>query len=178
MSGLIPPEPVDYLAIGHVTEDITPAGLRLGGTATFSALTARALGLRAGVVTAASDKTSLKALEGIPVISVPSPHSTTFENIHTGDGRRQILHHQAAPISFESVPEAWRKAPIVHLGPVAQELSAELARHFSASMLGITPQGWMRTWNGDGHITPGKWDSAETLLPQAEAVVLSREDVR
>jgi len=177
MSELLAPEPVDYLAIGHVTEDVMPAGSRLGGTVTFSALTARAMGLRPGIVTAAGGKASLAALEGIPVISIPSQYSTTFENIHAGDRRRQILHQQGAPISFESVPAAWRNAPIVHLAPVAQELGPELASRFSASLLCITPQGWMRTWNADGQVAPSKWESAETILPLAGAVVISREDV-
>ncbi len=176
MFDLAHPEPVDYLVIGHITEDITPAGPRPGGTATFSSLTARALGMRVGVVTAVGNKTSLKVLEGISVVNIPSQHTTTFENIHADDGRKQILHHRAAVISFENVPDVWRKASIVHLGPVAQEISGELPKDFSGSMIGITPQGWMRTWNRDGHVAHGKWESSETLLPQAGAVVISRED--
>lgn len=176
MLELVPLQPVDYLVIGHVTEDLTSAGPRLGGTATFSALTARALGLRVGVVTSAGENTSLKALEGIPIVSLPSQHTTTFENILVGDGREQILHYRAAHISFESVPEAWRHASILHLGPVAQELDSDWPEHFSASLLGITPQGWMRTWNSDGRVRACKWESAEKLLPQAGAVVVSRED--
>jgi sugar/nucleoside kinase (ribokinase family) len=35
----------------------------------------------------------------------------------------------------------------------------------------------MRTWDETGHVTPQKWESAETLGPQAGAVVISREDV-
>ena len=170
-------ESVDYLVIGHVTEDVTPSGLRLGGTATFSALTARALGLRVGVVTAASTKTSLSALSGITVVSAPSEHTTTFENIYIDGERKQTLHHQADIISFENVPDVWRTASIIHLGPVAQELPDELPKYFSPTLLGITPQGWMRTWNDDGHVSPCKWESDETFLPRAGAVVISREDV-
>jgi sugar/nucleoside kinase (ribokinase family) len=181
MFELVPLEPVDYLVIGHLTEDLTPAGPRLGGTAAFSALTARSLGLRVGVVSALSEETSLKALDGIPVVRIPSPHSTTFENIYTRDGRMQILHYQGVPISIENVPDIWCKAPIVHLGPVARELGADwvqaLDKKFSASLLGITPQGWMRTWNDDEQVVPCKWELAEAFLPQAGAVILSREDV-
>ena len=144
MVSLVPLEPVDYLVIGHVTEDITPTGPRLGGTAAFAALTARRFGLRVGILTSVSATTSLEALEGIPVLKVPSPHSTTFENLHTENGRRQILRSQAAPITVESLPEVWRRASIVHLAPVAQELPADCAQYFSTSLLGITPQGWMR----------------------------------
>jgi sugar/nucleoside kinase (ribokinase family) len=177
MFDLAPLEPVDYLVIGHVTEDITPAGPRPGGTATFSSLTARALGLRVGIVTAVSDQTSLKVLDGISVVNIPSQRTTTFENIYTNEGRRQILHHQAALIPFGNVPEVWRKAPIIHLGPVAQEIGAPLPKDFSGSMIGITPQGWMRTWDRNGRVTACKWESAHVFLPQAGAVVISREDV-
>ncbi len=122
MFDLVPVEPVDYLVLGHVTEDLTSAGPRLGGTAAFSALTAHALGLRVGIVTSASESTSLAALDGLHVVRVPAAHTTTFENQETAHGRVQIVHQQAAPIPFASVPEAWRGASIIHLGPVVHEI--------------------------------------------------------
>jgi len=177
MSFLAPLKPVDYLVIGHVTEDLTPTGSRLGGTATFSALTARALGLRVGIVTAVGEGTSLQVLDGISIVRIPSPHTTIFENIYLDGARKQIVRHPAARILFDVVPDAWRNSSIIHLGPVAQELDSQLPNRFSSSMIGITPQGWMRTWNGDGHVIPCAWESAEILLPQASAVVISRDDV-
>jgi sugar/nucleoside kinase (ribokinase family) len=177
MLELIPLQPVDYLVIGHATQDITPAGLRLGGTVAFSALTARALGLRVGIVTAAAPDLSLDVLDGITVVSVPSEHTTTYENIYGKEGRKQVLHHQAARISYESVPDIWRSASILHLGPLAQELDAQLPKSFTPSLLGVTPQGWMRTWDAQGHVSPCKWESAEMLLSQAGATAISREDV-
>jgi hypothetical protein len=125
-------EPVDYLILGHVTEDITPAGPRLGGTVAFSGLTARALGLRVGVVTSASESTSLAGLHGMQVVRVDSPHTTTFQNTPTPQGRIQTLYREAAPIPFEAVPEAWRNTPIVHLGPVVHEIDAAYAGRFSS----------------------------------------------
>ena len=71
MISLVPLEPVDYLVIGHLTEDVTPSGMRLGGTAAFAALTARAFGLRVGIVTSTGEQTSLEALQGIPILKVP-----------------------------------------------------------------------------------------------------------
>ena len=178
MVALVPLEPVDYLVIGHLTEDVTPTGLRLGGTAAFSALTARAFGLRAGIITSVGAGTSLQALDGIPILTVPSAHSTAFENVRTPAGRRQVLRQQAASISLADVPDAWRRASISHLGPVAQELSADAGTSLSPSLLGITPQGWMRSWDAAGTVEPCRWESAETVLPHAGAVVISREDVQ
>ena len=65
----------------------------------------------------------------------------------------------------------------LHLGPVAQELEGELPESLSPSLLGITPQGWMRTWDSDGRVSPCDWQNPEGLLAQAGAVVISRQDV-
>ena len=91
MSESVPFEPVDYLVIGHVARDLTPDGVRLGGTAAYSALTARALGLRVGIVTASGSAVSLEPLSDIPLISITSNSSTTYENIYQEQGRVQYL---------------------------------------------------------------------------------------
>jgi pfkB family carbohydrate kinase len=177
MINLVPLESVDYLVIGHVTHDLTPSGPRLGGTAAYSALTARALGLRPGVVTASGPESDLSAFQGIPVVSVPSPRSTTFENIYSKNGRKQVLHHRATPLSFESVPVSWQRTTIIHIGPVAQEVDAVLPGTFSPALLGLTPQGWMRAWDESGHVRQSDWEISEQALTQAGAVVISIEDV-
>ena len=169
--------PVDYLVIGHVAHDLTPTGPRLGGTAAYSALTARALGLRVGIVTSVGPETSLSSLEDIPVISIESPQSTTFENIYTKKGRLQYLRAQATQIDLNLVPEGWQRASIIHLGPLAHEMEPILPEGFSPTLLGITPQGWMRKWDADGRVSPTEWTNAESSLAQANAVVISREDV-
>lgn len=176
MLSLVPLEPVDYLVIGHAAHDLTSSGARLGGTVAFSALTARALGLRVGVVTSIGSETSLAALEGIPTITIPSEHSTTFENIYTAEGRKQILHHRATPIDFAHVPEVWRHAGIIHLGPIANEVSPILPKGFSPDLLGLTAQGWMRGWDESGRVHPVRWED-ESALEAAGAVVISLEDV-
>lgn len=177
MLNLVSPEPVDYLVIGHVAHDLTPVGPRLGGTVAYSALTARALGLRVGVVTSVGPETSLKSLEDIPVISIESLQSTTFENIYREHGRLQYLRAQAVHIDFNHVPELWRRASIIHLGPIANEIEPILPKEFLPTLLGITPQGWMRKWDADGRVSPSAWTDAESALAQAGAVVVSREDV-
>lgn len=176
MSSLVPLEPVDYLVIGHASCDVTPAGTRLGGTVAFSALTARALGVRVGILTSAGADVSLAGLDGIPTISIPSEHSTTFENIYSAEGRIQILHHYASPIDFNYVPDVWRRTGIIHIGPIANEVSPILPKGFSPDLLGLTPQGWMRGWDETGRVHPVQWDD-EFALEAAGAVVISLEDV-
>lgn len=168
-----------YLVIGHVTRDRTPGGgFTIGGTVTYAARTAQALGCRVQVVTSASDGFDLtSALAGIAVHRVWSDVTTTFENRYTSEGRTQVVRSVAAPLTPEAVPSSWRASDIVHLGPVAQECDSSLIDLFPGVFLGLTPQGWMRRWDREGRVEPAAWEYAEMLLPRADAVVLSEEDV-
>ncbi len=171
-------EPIDYLIIGHITQDLTPNGVKLGGTASYAALTARALGLRPGIVTACALDVELPDLEGIPVVAAPSEYATTFENIATPEGRIQYLHHQASKLDISLVPETWRRAPIIHLGPVDQEVDPTLVRAFPGAFIGVTPQGWMRTWDESKRVRFTDWPEAGYVLEHASAAVLSVEDIQ
>jgi sugar/nucleoside kinase (ribokinase family) len=170
-------KPVEYLLIGHIAEDITPHGVRLGGTVSYAALTAQALGLRVGIVTSVGKEAQINALNGIQIFNIPTEKSTTFENVKTENGRRQTLHHRAALISFDHVPQVWRDAPIIHLAPIAQEVDETMAGKFPSSFVGVTPQGWMRAWDEQGRVEAKVWENSEQVLGRAGGVVLSVEDV-
>jgi len=88
MNNLAIIEPIDYLVIGHITQDVIPGGFALGGTSSYSALTALAFGLRVGIVTACAEPLALPELEQVFVIRKDSPFTTTFENRYL-DGQRQ-----------------------------------------------------------------------------------------
>ena len=171
-------EPIDYLVIGHITQDLTANGPILGGTASYSARTAQALGLRVGIVTACTPHLPLADLAGIQVAAGFAENNTTFENIITSTGRIQYLHHRAPMLTIGHVPEAWRRTPIVHLGPVAQEVDPNLARAFTDSLVCLTPQGWLRAWNAEGRVSPSVWPEAAYVLSNAAVAILSVEDVQ
>jgi sugar/nucleoside kinase (ribokinase family) len=172
------PDPVDYLVIGHITCDLQPDGsLALGGTATYASLTAAALGLRPGVVTAYGGEKPLGNLSPLPLAGLRPEYSTTFENQETPSGRRQILRHIAPPIPAYLVPEGWRAAPLVHFAPVVDEVGADLLRLFPGSFIGLTPQGWLRSWDTQGRVSRADWLEAGYVLGLADAAVLSIEDI-
>lgn len=173
----LPLEPVDYLVIGHVSQDVIPGGFRLGGTVSFSALTAKALGLRVGVVTSCRDDLAIPELAGIQVFRLPADQNTTFQNIQTTNGRIQTLLHRADTLEPYHIPEAWRKTPLIHIGPVAQEISPQITRGVESEFIGVTPQGWLRQWDSDGHVGYSDWLEAPYFLPQVNAAVISIEDV-
>lgn len=169
--------PVDYLVIGHVAHDLNPNGARVGGTVAYSALTAQALGMKVGIVTAVGPETRLDALKDIPVISQASSQSTTYENIYTEHGRVQYLRAQAKRIDLHNVPQSWRSPSILHLGPIADEVDSVAPSDFSPTLLGLTPQGWMRQWDAQNRVSVRTWENAEPALAVAHSVVISREDV-
>ena len=156
--------PIDYLAIGHITRDITLEGLLLGGTVSFAGLTALAFGLRVGIVTAIPDDLDVSPLNRIEIQKVQSGNASTFENIQTPHGRVQVIHIKADDIDIEDIPPDWRSAPIIHLGPVCREFDPHIIQEFPRSFIGVTPQGWLRTWDKDGHVRLGDWKEADLIL--------------
>lgn len=172
-----PIEPIDYLLIGHIARDLTPEGPQLGGTVTYSALTARALGLRVGIVTSWGSELPLGPLQAIPIVNLASENSTTFENVTTSNGRIQTVHNVAQELDYYLIPDLWRNAPIVHMGPLVQEVEPSIVRQFSSSLIGLTPQGWLRAWDREGKVYPTEWPEAAFVLQHAGAAVLSLEDV-
>ena len=169
--------PIDYLVIGHISCDLTDKGRSLGGTASYAALTAKSIGLRVGIITSWGNEVPSSQLDGISIINQPADSSTTFENKYSESGRKQIIHSLAAPLNEQSVPGIWMNSPIVHLGPIAQEVSPSLVSKFPNSLVGLTLQGWLRTWDETGEIKPKQWIEAPHILPKANAAILSKEDV-
>lgn len=168
---------LDYLAIGHATRDLQEDGFTIGGTVAYASRTARALGCRVGVVTSTNPDLDLTGvLDGTRVARFPAAVTTTFENVYTVEGRYQMLHGAAETLRPTMVPTSWRAA-IVHLGPVARECDPTLVNVFEKAFIGVTPQGWMRCWDGDGRVGYRRWYEAEEILPKVDAVVLSEEDI-
>jgi sugar/nucleoside kinase (ribokinase family) len=168
---------IDYLVLGHVCKDLLPQGYAVGGTVAYSALTARNLGQRAAIVTsAASDFDFQSQLEGVQIHVQNSTTTTTFENLYSQGARRQFLRSTAERIRASSIPAEWRRAAIVQLGPVAQEMDESLAELFPNALLAATPQGWMRQWDATGLVGAKRWDE-RALGDSTRVVIFSKEDI-
>lgn len=171
-------EPIDYLVIGHLTKDITPVGPRMGGTASFASLTGKMLGMKVGIITSCGNDIDRSALDNIPIIIKPTDQSTTFENVYTPAGRIQYLYHQAPLLNFSLVPDLWKNAPIVHLAPIAQEAVPTLSKSFPDSLVVVTPQGFMRSWDNEGKVSLCEWPESRYVLGNSEIAIMSVEDVQ
>ncbi len=171
---------LDYLAIGHVTDDLWSDGhVTPGGTVMYAALAARRLVARVGVLTAASDALDVaQVFPDIAVYRLPTPTTTQFRNIYTQGGRIQYV--RPAPVALDAA--AFRQhalqARIVHLAPVCDEVRTDILDVLPPdTFVGVTPQGWLRRWDAEGRVFAREWHDAERVLPRANAVVFSIEDV-
>lgn len=170
----------DLVVIGHVCRDVAPEqpGWRPGGTVYYAASAADRLGYSVGVLTAgASEVDVLRKLRHTTVVSLAVRQSTSFENLYVAGGRRQYLRALAPRIPGDALPAEWRHAPAVLLGPVAGEVPAAMARQFPHSLVGVSPQGYMRRWDTEGQIHYQPWERAAEVLDHVAAAIFSEEDM-
>ena len=167
-----------YLAIGHICQDLLPDGWMFGGAATYSSRMAHALGCQVQVLTSlrslmwmcARRWPILKWCAFHPIAPPPSRMSTPSA------GRHQTLHAVAERLTPDRFP-ATLAADVVHLAPIAQEVDLAWLDRFPGALIGVTPQGWLRQWDAQGRISPIAWADAAKVLPRADAVIISIEDV-
>ncbi len=173
----------DFLVCGHAVQDLLSgpeASWRLGGAVSYASLLAQRLGLKAAVLTsAASDVDFAALLPNVDVINVSSGRSTRMRNLYDAGRRRQQMPQRASRIGVEHLPDDWRRAPVVLLGPVAGELDDSLAGCFTDSLVGAGAQGWLREISPDARVRlvpPERWHDAP-VLRHARALFVSDEDV-
>ena len=174
----------EFVAVGHVTFDVQRrAGCEIdrpepGGAAAYAARTAIAMGLTAGIVTSSSPGYPFDTLlPSTGVVNVPAAATTTFEySLHDGV-RTQWLRSRAANLTRTDLPDSWSDAPVVLLGPVANELPLDAPGWFSDdAFICAVPQGWQRSRDAAGKVVvspavpPG-------LSRRIDAAVISEADV-
>jgi len=167
----------EFLCVGHLCHDRHGDRFVLGGTAAYAARTATFLGRRAAVLTSyGPDFQFADEVKGwgVEVGCVPASQTTVFENKYSGEERQQLLHALATPLRLQDLPESFAQAPVVLLGPIAGEVDFELLKAFPQSLVGVTPQGWLRRRRADGGVERAslRW---ERLRP-ADVVIFSEAD--
>lgn len=175
------PPPLSYLVIGHICADLQPDGsTRPGGTALYAARAAARLGLALAVTTACAEDVPLdQYLAGICWQRQPSATTTIFENRYRAGRRTQRVHARAATIDLAAVPADWRRARVVHLAPIINEVPADsdFGALFPQSRVAVTPQGWLRAIDSSGrvHATPALL--SQLPLRGVQIAILSEEDI-
>ncbi len=170
---------LEYLCIGHVCQDIKEMGYALGGSAAYSSICAHLLGKKTGIITSfGEDFQFLSSFKNIAVHFKEAETTTLFENVYDKRQRIQFLHRRASTLFKEDIPQEWLKTPLVHIGPIANEVDFEILTAFpTGAVIAATPQGWMRKWDKKtGRISPKILDWRQ--LANVDILILSDEDIR
>lgn len=171
-------EPPDFVAVGHLTVDELPAGLRPGGSVLYAGLMAHRQGLRVGLVTSYGPDFPRDVLPPeIEVVAVPAPATTRFALDYTPTGRTLTLRARAAALAPIHLPERFAEAGIAYLAPVADEVAPDFAAAFPQAAVGVGAQGWCRRWDRDGRVSMRPWPEPAPVLARAQALFLSSDDV-
>jgi 1D-myo-inositol 3-kinase len=173
---LIPSKQPEYLCIGHLTIDKTPEGDKIGGTAAYASLTAKAMGLCTALYTTFTQQQLPSEFSQIHSKVQVETSMMTFENIYHEEKRTQHLLHTCNSLQLSGIPSQWSDTSIIHFGPIFHDIAPQSVSHFPNAFIGMTPQGWLRTLNGQ-IVRPKPWDWLRDYLPHADAVVISVEDV-
>lgn len=174
------------VVVGSASRDLAgddPRGWRLGGPATYGALTLARLGLRPrvllGVDDAASRATELGWLRdaGAEVVLAHLPEGPVFTNIENPVGRTQRCETPGVRLSPSALPPDWGSATSWLIVPVAGELDDSWAAiPPEEALIAFGWQGLLRTLSA-GATVLRKPPVASRLLERARLVGVSRTDL-
>lgn len=170
--------PKHFLAIGHVTWDRRDGADVLGGSVSYSSLTARALGWEAAIVTRAGPEFRPESvMPGITAFVEPSAETTRFRNEYHAGGRTQWLLSRADDVDPRHPLGDWRSPSVLLLAPVIDEVPPHAARHFDAGLVGAVIQGWLRQTDEAGRVSALRWADASAHLEGVDVLFLSENDL-
>jgi sugar/nucleoside kinase (ribokinase family) len=170
--------PPEFVAVGHVTHDLVDGRVRPGGAALYSVLTAARLGKRAALFTSCGeDFTGSEAVRGISTRVIRAGRTSTFRNLYAEGGRVQAVYGMAGSLEVRDFPEGWKRSEIVYLCPVLHEVSMEMGGVAPDALLGVAPQGWMRTWDSEGRIRARRWKGYGNLPRAPRLLIASEKDI-
>ncbi len=163
-------KPPYFLSLGFITHDLYGNRKVIGGASAYSAILARKFRVDSAIASSiGEDFEGLDSLKGIRLAYQIGERTTTFIN-------KQYVTSVADRIKEETIPEAWFNAEIVYICPVLNELEEKIIRRFNGSVIGVAPQGWMRSIGEGWRIEKKRWEKANEILPKVDFVVVSEED--
>jgi len=151
---------ISALVLGAITRDIIVAASgeeveRVGGVVTHAGTALARLGAAARIITRihADDEGPLVGPlreEGIEVLALPSRATTTYALDYSGDVDVHELRAQSDPISVGDIPEDWREASVIHVGPLHRRDIDPGVMASLHGLIGLDIQGLLREPTPDG----------------------------
>jgi len=190
-----------FFSLGFITHDkpFFRKNAVIGGASAYSAILARNFCVDSAIATSVGkDFEEFESLKGIRLVYQTGERTTTFINkpflrkksftkrnnfsfstgfLFSKKKKCQYVTSVADRIKEETIPEEWFNAELVYICPVLNELEEEIIKRFKRSMIGVAPQGWMRSVGEGGRIEKKKWEKANRVLSKVDFVIVSEEDV-
>ncbi|HTO68513.1 MAG TPA: PfkB family carbohydrate kinase [Myxococcota bacterium] len=138
------------LVLGSITRDVEAGGRSSpGGVVHYAGLAFAALGARTRVVTRSRREDAAELLAplrtaGVDTRALASAKTTTYANDYTGEEDRHELLAASDPIAPADLPQAWRSADAVHLGPLHRRDLLPESVAVLRGLVGIDLQGLAR----------------------------------
>lgn len=186
-------EQFDVIVMGHVAIDVnvSPSGVvedALGGAPTYAGFALSALRKNVGIVS----KVGADFPERFPPIYsklgldtegmfVVGEHTTTFENVYDGAGRRkQRCRHAAPKILPEDVPAVYRGARGFYVSPIAREVDQDLLKSIKRedNLVMFDPQGILREIGEDGEVIVKPRDDLADFLQHVDIVKMGMDEAQ
>lgn len=172
-------EPIRALVLGAVTRDEirSSSGARrvqAGGVPTYAGTTLARLGAHVRVVTRIREDdrdallTPLEA-EGVEVLALPSAATTCYALDYSGASDVHELRATSDPIGGDDIPESWRGADLVQLGPLHRRDLLPGAVESLAGFTGLDVQGLVREPHGKSALPQ--------LLAHVDVLQVSEEEL-
>jgi sugar/nucleoside kinase (ribokinase family) len=168
---------LDYLVIGHITEDHIDDSKRLGGSGLYCSLLAARMGFSSALYTACSLELPTELLKDVIIEIQASDQTTTFNNQYSTSGRKQILLERAPVLDLSQLSDEFLNAKVIHLAPVAGEIVLENLPDFPQADLFLSLQGWLRKWDQAGLVSPTDWPGFTNISVNISGGFLSVEDL-
>jgi len=155
---------LDFYVIGHLTLDNIVRGVSfkkcMGGTAYYSSMVAKILGWNVGLISKVGfdfPREYLKTLESFGInmsrVKFEDIPSTSFLLKYDGDRVIRIM-GRCSDIHINDVLDVINENIIVHVGPVANEVSMDIVKYVyeNSKLCSIDLQGFMRFFDSQGFI--------------------------
>jgi sugar/nucleoside kinase (ribokinase family) len=176
----------EVVVVGAACRDLVdddPRGWRLGGGATYAALTLARLGLRVGALLVADDLAATSAEldtvrdAGVDIRVIPGSRGPIFINTETPDGRVQRTPQVSDRVDPAALPPAWHAAGAWMLAPVAAEIGDEWAVAPPAgALVALGWQGLLRVLRAGEPVTFLEPDRSP-VVRRADLIGVGRDDV-
>ncbi len=171
------------LIVGPVTWDRVDGRDIAGGTVSYAARVATAMGVRAHILTTADATADLSALEGHTVHLVPASRTLTLEHRFDETGRRhqRVIARPGHTLTADDLPAGWPSPDVLVLAPLLDD-SLE-PRGFDALPFrdcALTGQGLLRQVGASGAISDAREPTTalDHAITARTSLFLSEEEVR